>query len=122
MTYELRVACYTLREAEMSIARLKKDDTVVAITGAYAGQTGKILQVYPSKGKALVEGLNMRKKTVRRSQEFPEGGIVDREAPMALSNLMLFDAKAKKGVRISRVREAGKAVRKAKVTGHVFES
>ncbi len=121
MTYELRVACYTLRELKMSIARVKKDDTVVAISGAYAGQTGKVLLVSPSKGKALVEGLNMRKKTVRRSQEHPDGGIIDVEAPMALSNLMLFDATAKKGVRISRVRESDKAVRKAKGTGHVFD-
>ncbi len=101
----------------MSVARIKKDDTVVAISGEYAGQTGKVLRVMADKGRAVVQGLNMVKKAVRRSQTSPNGGFVDREAPMELSNLMPYDPDKKKGVRISRVREGDKVVRKSKASG-----
>ena len=89
----------------MSVARIKKNDTVIAIAGESAGKTGKVLRVLPKKGKAVVQGLNMVKKAIRRSQTAPEGGFVDREAPIDLSNLMPYDPDAKKGVRIRRVRE-----------------
>ena len=101
----------------MSVARIKKNDTVVAISGEYAGQTGKVLRVMAVKGLAVVQGLNMVKKAVRRSQTAPNGGFVDREAPMKLSNLMPYDPDKKKGVRISRVREGDKMVRKSKASG-----
>jgi len=65
----------------------------------------------------VVQGLNMVKKAIRRSQTAPEGGFVDREAPIDLSNLMPYDPDAKKGVRIRRVREGDKVVRKSKATG-----
>ncbi len=105
----------------MSVARIKKNDTVVAITGEYAGQTGKVLRVMADKGKAVVQGLNMMKKAVRRSQTSPNGGFVDREVPINLSNLMPYDPDMKKGVRISRVREGDKMVRKSKASGKVLE-
>jgi large subunit ribosomal protein L24 len=101
----------------MSVARIKKNDTVVASVGEYAGQTGKVLRVMAEKGRAVVQGLNMVKKAVRRSQTSPNGGFVEREAPMELSNLMPYDPDKKKGVRISRVREGDKKVRKSKASG-----
>lgn len=101
----------------MSVARIKKNDTVVAITGEYAGQTGKVLRVMAEKGLVVVQGLNLVKKAVRRSQTSPNGGFVDREAPMKLSNLMPYDPDKKKGVRIRRVREGDKTVRKSKASG-----
>lgn len=101
----------------MSVARIKKNDTVIAITGEYAGQTGKVLRVMAEKGLVVVQGLNMVKKAVRRSQTSPNGGFVDREAPMKLSNLMPYDPDKKKGVRILRVREGDKTVRKSKASG-----
>jgi large subunit ribosomal protein L24 len=101
----------------MSVARIKKGDTVIAIAGDSAGQTGKVLRVMPRKDKAVVEGLNLLKKAVRRSQNTPNGGFVEREAPIHLSNLMPYDAEAKKGVRVKRVREGDKTVRKSKATG-----
>jgi large subunit ribosomal protein L24 len=101
----------------MSVARIKKNDTVIAITGESAGKTGKVLRVMADKGKAVVQGLNMVKKAIRRSQAAPNGGFVDREAPISLSNLMPYDPDAKKGVRIRRVREGDKTVRKSKATG-----
>lgn len=106
----------------MSIARIKKDDIVIAISGDDAGKKGKVLRVLPKKGKAVVQGLRIVKKAIRRSESTPEGGFVERETPIQLSNLMPYDPDAKKGVRISRVREGGKWVRKSKATGKVLDA
>jgi len=105
----------------MSVARIKKNDTVIAIAGECAGQTGKVLRVMADKGKAVVQGLNLVKKAVRRSQTAPNGGFVDRESPINLSNLMPYDPDKKKGVRISVVREGEKSVRKSKASGKVLD-
>ncbi len=105
----------------MSINRIKKGDEVVAISGVNAGKTGKVLFVNSEQGRAIVEGINVKKKTVRRSQDNPQGGIMDREAPIALSNLMPYDPEAKKGVRISRAKDGDKPVRKSKASSHVFD-
>ena len=105
----------------MSVARIKKNDTVIATKGEYAGQTGKVLRVMAEKGLVVVQGLNMVKKAVRRSQTSPNGGFVDREAPIKMSNLMPYDPDQKKGVRISRVREGDKMVRKSKASGKILD-
>ncbi len=105
----------------MSVSRIKKDDIVIVNAGSSAGKTGKVLAIDNKKQRAVVEGLNLVKKTLRKSQQFPEGKILDIPAPIHMSNLMPYDPKAKKGVRISRVREDGKSVRVAKGTGHRFE-
>ena len=105
----------------MSVSRIKKDDIVIVNAGSSAGKTGKVLAIDVKKQRAVVEGLNLVKKTLRKSQQFPEGKILDIPAPIHMSNLMPYDPKAKKGVRISRVREDGKSVRVAKGTGHRFE-
>ena len=105
----------------MSVARIKKDDTVIVITGIFAGQTGKILRVLPGKGKALVEGINVVKKAVRRSQTTPQGGFVKREAPIDLSNLMPYDPDKKQGTRITRERQGDQLVRRSKRSGKVLQ-
>lgn len=66
---------------------IKKGDVVVVLTGDDAGKTGRVLRVMPRQGRALVEGVNYVKKHLRKSQEHPQGGIVEKEAPVALSNL-----------------------------------
>lgn len=73
---------------------IKRGDVVIAITGedAGTGKTGKVLQVMPESGRALVEGLNLVKKHMRRTQDNPQGGIVEKEAPIAVSNLKKVDA------------------------------
>ena len=101
----------------MSIARIKKGDTVYCTTGESAGLKGKVLKINIAKGVAVVEGLNMVKKAMRPSEALPQGGFVEREAPIHLSNLMPYEAEMKKGVRISRVREGDKMVRKSKASG-----
>ena len=109
----------------MSTARIKTGDIVVVITGrggdsekAFKGKTGKVLAVNAKRGVAIVEGLNLRKRAVRKSERTPEGGFLEIPAPIALSNLQPWDAKAKKGVRVSYVREDGRSVRVAKGTGN----
>lgn len=106
----------------MSVARIKKNDTVIAIAGEYAGQTGKVLRVDPKAGKATVQGINIVKKALRRQQGDAQGRNFDeREAPVAISNLMPFDPDRKKGVRVSRVRQADRGVRQAKGTGRIMD-
>jgi large subunit ribosomal protein L24 len=101
----------------MSVARIKKNDTVIVISGDYAGQQGKVLRVEAAKGKVVVQGVNMVKKSVRRSQANPNGGFLDREAPLNISKVMPYDPDAKKGVRVSRVLDGDRWVRKSKATG-----
>jgi large subunit ribosomal protein L24 len=105
----------------MSVARIKKDDTVIVVTGIFAGTTGKVLRVLPGKGKALVEGINVAKKAVRRSQENPQGGFVKREAPIDLSNLMPYDPDKKQGTRITRERQGDQLVRRSKRSGKLLQ-
>lgn len=104
----------------MSLARIKRGDVVVAVAGVNAGRQGKVIRVDRRRQRAWVEGLNLVKKTVRRSQDYPEGAIVDREASIALSNLMPYDEKSKRGVRIERVRNGEQVERRAKGSGHVL--
>jgi large subunit ribosomal protein L24 len=106
----------------VSVARIKKNDVVVVRSGKDAGKTGKVLFADLTAGRAIVEGLNLVKKTMRKSQDNPQGGIVDKEAPLAAAKLMLHCPECKKGVRIRRLREGDKPVRKCKECGHSFES
>ena len=101
----------------MSTKRIKKDDVVFVRTGASAGKTGKVLAVDYKRQVAVVDGLNLHKKCIRKNEQAPNGQIVEIPAPIHLSNLMPYDAKAKKGVRVSYVREGDKSVRVAKGTG-----
>ena len=63
---------------------------VKVISGNHRGQSGKVLDIFPKKMKAIVEGVNFRKRSVRPTQDNPSGGYVDREAPLHLSNLMVL--------------------------------
>jgi len=103
---------------------IRRNDIVIARTGTTAsgGKTGKVLQVFPGKARAIVEGLNLIHKTLRKSQDNPKGGIIQKEASIAVSNLMLYCSHCKKGVRVSRARsEQGKPTRKCKQCGHLFD-
>jgi len=72
-------------------SKIKKGDTVEAIAGDEKGKTGKVLQIIPGTGRALVEGLNFVKKHMRKSEETPQGGVIEKEAPIHLSNLKKID-------------------------------
>lgn len=66
---------------------VRKGDQVEVISGNHKGSTGAVLQVFPAKGQVLVEGVRMIRKHVRPSQDRPEGGIVEREGPIHISNV-----------------------------------
>ena len=68
-------------------ARIKKGDLVKVITGDDKGKTGKVLQVLPDSGRALVEGLNFAKKHMRKTQDNPKGGVLEKEVSIHMSNL-----------------------------------
>lgn len=80
--------------------RIKKDDTVVVISGKGKGKRGKVLQVLPRADKVLVEGINVITKHIKPSQQNPQGGRVRREAPIHISNVMLADPKTGEPTRI----------------------
>jgi large subunit ribosomal protein L24 len=105
----------------VSSARIRKNDIVVAVSGAGRGKTGKVIGM-GSGGRVLVEGLRLVKKALRKSQERPTGGIVEKEAPVALSNLMPYCPHDKKGVRVKFVTEGDRKIRKCRRCGHAFDS
>ena len=102
--------------------KIRRNDIVVVLRGRDSGKQGKVLQVITGAGRAIVEGANMATKHLRKSQENPQGGIVKKEAPIVLANLKLFCPQCKKGVRVSRVTEGEKRVRKCKSCGQTFDS
>ena len=80
----------------MAQTHVKRDDVVVVTTGASKGRSGRVLKVDPVKARVIVEGCNVRKKTVRRSQDNPQGGIIEVEGSVHISNVMLknkYDAR-----------------------------
>ena len=70
---------------------IKKGDTVIVIAGDDKGKSGKVLQILPHAGRALVEGVNLMKKHMRKSDDHPQGGVVDMEATIAISNLKVSE-------------------------------
>jgi large subunit ribosomal protein L24 len=95
--------------------RLKKNDTVMIITGEHKGSTGRIVRVFPEMGTAIVEARNLVKRHTKPNQKNQQGGIVEKEAPIQLSNLMLVCPKTGKPTRIgTQILESGKRVRFSK--------
>jgi large subunit ribosomal protein L24 len=97
---------------------IRKGDMVVVISGDYKGSKGRILQVDRKTDRAIVEGVNMMKKHTKPNTQYPQGGIIEKEAPVHISNLMLVDPKSGKPTRIGRkLNESGKLVRYSKKSG-----
>lgn len=93
-------------------AQIHKNDTVMVITGRDRGKTGKIIRVIPDKGRAIVERLNMVKRHTKARGPQQPYGIVEKEAPIHLSNLMLLCDKCNAPVRMGKLRlEDGRSVR-----------
>ncbi|MBR3519259.1 MAG: 50S ribosomal protein L24 [Paludibacteraceae bacterium] len=106
----------------MSKLHIKKGDTVYVNSGECKGKQGRVLRVLVKDQKAIVEGLNMIKKSTKPSAKNPQGGIVEMEAPIHISNLNLIDPKSGKPTRIGRKKdENGKLVRYAKKSGEVIK-
>ena len=97
---------------------IKKGDNVVVIAGDNKGKKGRVLEIITKSDRALVEGVNMMKKHTKPNAENPQGGIVEKEAPIHISNLMLVDPKTGKPTRIGRrTGDNGKLVRYSKKSG-----
>ena len=71
--------------------KIKSGDEVVVISGAHKGGKGKVLQIISSRDRVVVEGINIRKRAVRKSEEKPEGGMEEREGTLHYSNVMLAE-------------------------------
>ena len=96
--------------------KLKKNDTVTVIAGKDKGKTGRILRIDRVAGRVLVEGVNMVKKAQRKQRQDDTGGIIEKEAPIAISNVM-FVGKDGKPSRLGFRTEGGEKVRFSKKTG-----
>ena len=98
-------------------AKIRRDDEVVVISGKDRGKTGRVLRVDPGKSKVYVEGLNIVKRHMR-PQQVPGaqraetvGGVIEKEGPIHISNVMLIDPKDKKPTRVGISREGGERMR-----------
>ncbi len=104
-------------------ARIRKGDAVVVTTGTDRGKRGEVLQIIPKANRAVVQGVNLTKRYTKPAGMGKPGGIVESEATIHLSNLMLIDAKTDKPTRVAfRVLDDGRKVRVARATGNVIES
>jgi len=99
--------------------KIKTGDTVKVISGHYKGTVSEVKAVNPKTNKIIVEGVNMVKKTLKPDQNNPEGGIVEREAGIDASNVMLYDKKAKSASRVGyKTTDKGEKVRVYKKSGN----
>ena len=101
--------------------KIKKGDKVKVITGHYKGTIGEVLVALPKENKVIVEGVNLVKKHMKPTQANPDGGIIEKEAPIHVSNVMAYDAKAKTASRIGYKVEKGEKVRVHKKSGNVIK-
>ena len=100
--------------------KIKKGDTVEVIAGEENGKRGKVLSIDRKNGRVFVEKLKMIKKTMPKTQENQKGGIVEREASIHISNVMLVD-KDGKATRVGRKEVDGKLKRYAKKSGEILD-
>ena len=93
----------------------------MVMVGKEKGKTGKVVRIFPKDNLAIIENLNIIKRSVKKSDTFPQGGYVEKEKPMALANLMLVDKKENKPTRfIAKVLKDGSKVRVAKKSGETI--
>ena len=97
---------------------IKKDDTVFVLSGNDKERKGRVLSIDPKKGRAIVEGINMVKKSTKPTAQHPQGGIIEKEAPIRLCKLAVVDPKTGKPTRVGfKVKDDGKKVRISKKSG-----
>jgi large subunit ribosomal protein L24 len=102
---------------------IKKGDSVVVITGDDKDlkKPRTVLEVYPDDSKVLIEGANIVTRHTKPSAQNTKGGMIKKEAPMHISNVMLWDAKKGEPTKVKRTRENGKLVRVSKISGEVIK-
>ena len=99
------------------MAKLHKNDFVEVITGNDKGKRGRVLRVIPDKQRIVVEGVNLRWRHMRKSQQLPQGGRIRKEMPIQVSNVMIYDEGAELRTRVSYRIEKGKKIRVGRKTG-----
>jgi large subunit ribosomal protein L24 len=108
-------------------AKIRRDDEVVVISGKDRGKTGRVMRVDPTKDRVYVEGLNIvkrhqRPQQVRGAQRAETvGGVIEKEGPIHISNVMLIDPKDKKPTRVGITREGGSRARIARRSGTALD-
>lgn len=101
---------------------IKKGDTVIVIAGKDKGKKGKVLQAMPKENRVIVETVNMVTKHQKPSAKVQQGGRIHMEAPINVSNVMLYDSKAQTGTRVkTQILEDGKKVRVSVKSGEVLD-
>ena len=105
----------------MSKIYIKKGDDVYVLAGEDKGKTGRVLEVLRDKGRVIVEGVNIVTKATKPSAKYPQGGLIKKEAPIAISNVNLVDPNTGKPTRIAIKHEDGKVVRIAKKSNQVIK-
>ena len=104
------------------VAKIKKGDRVIVITGRDKGKKGEVLKVFPKENRAVVSGVNTAKRHQKQSQQNPQGGIVNKDLPINISNLAHVDPKSGEATRIGwKVLGDGRRVRFAKKSGEVID-
>ena len=98
--------------------KIKTGDTVKVITGHYKGTISEVKAVFPKTNKIVVEGVNMIKKSLKPNQQNPEGGVIEKEAPIDASNVMLYDKKSKSVSRVGYKLDGDKKTRVFKKSGN----
>lgn len=101
----------------MAKMNVKKGDEVIVIAGKDKGKTGKVVQVIPSQEKVVVEGVAIVKRHTKPTQKMPQGGIIEKEAAIHVSNVMPFCSTCKKGVRVAHTIENGTKTRVCRKCG-----
>lgn len=102
--------------------KIRKDDQIMIKVGREKGKTGKVARVIPDKGMVVIEKLNMVRRHQKPSQKNKQGGIVEKEAPMAISNVMIICEKCKGPVRVGTKKlDDGKSVRYCKKCSEVID-
>jgi large subunit ribosomal protein L24 len=103
------------------MARIRKNDQVIVTTGKDKGKIGKVTMVLPDEGRVIVEKVNMVKKHMKPTQKNPQGGVMDKEASIHLSNVMLLDPKSGERTRVGyRLLKDEKKVRYSKKSNEVL--
>ncbi|HRI47101.1 MAG: 50S ribosomal protein L24 [Ignavibacteriaceae bacterium] len=107
--------------------KIRKNDNVMVVAGNDKGKTGKVLKVFPKDSRVIIEGVNIRKRHTKPSQKNQQGGIIEKEAPIHVSNVMILDPKSNEPTRVgSQIildEKTGKKkiARISRVSGEMFQ-
>ncbi len=107
----------------ISKPKVRRGDVVTVLLGEDRGKSGKVIKVYPKQGRVLVERINLVKRHTKPSQKVQQGGILEKEAPISISKVMVLDPRTNKPSRLGRKRlPDGQNVRFVKKTGEMIEA